>query len=110
MAVVLPDGKRKVARCAFRQAASDRLRQFLADREEGRLVAGPRLMVEQFAKRWLDEIVKPNLRPAGTSRTRGASGRTCSQRSAADPAGSYLAPGCSGCTPIRPRRACHSGL
>lgn len=63
VAVVLSDGKRKVGRCASRQAASDRLRQFLADREEGRLVAVPRLTVEQFAKRWLDEVVKPNLRP-----------------------------------------------
>jgi hypothetical protein len=50
-------GKRKVARCSSRQAASDQLPKFLADREEGRLVTGPRLTV---AKRWLDEVVKPN--------------------------------------------------
>ncbi len=63
VAPVLADGKRKVARCDSRQEASDRLRQFVAEREQGRLVAGPRQTVDQFAKGWLDEVVKPNLRP-----------------------------------------------
>src|SRR5437870_2984397 len=63
VALVLEDGKRKVARCDSRQEASDRLKQFVAEREAGRLVTGPRLTVEQFSKQWLEEVVAPNLRP-----------------------------------------------
>ena len=40
VALMLDDGKRKVAHCDSPQEASDRLKQFLAEREAGRLVTG----------------------------------------------------------------------
>jgi len=61
------DGKRKVLYGRTRQDVARKLNTALQARENGALIVGPRQTVAQFFNRWLEDVVKPNLRPRSYS-------------------------------------------
>lgn len=66
-ALMTVDGKRKVLYGRTRQDVARKLAAALQAREQGALVVGPRQTVAQFFGRWLQDVVKPNLRPRSYS-------------------------------------------
>ena len=61
------DGKRKVLYGCTRQHVARKLNAALQARENGALIVGPHQTVAQFFDRWLEDVVKPNLRPRSYS-------------------------------------------
>jgi integrase len=61
------DGKRKVFYGRTCQDVARKLNTALEARENGALIVGPCQTVAQFLNRWLEDVVKPNLRPRSYS-------------------------------------------
>src|SRR3954451_22464663 len=61
--VTLERGKRKYLSGRTRQEVARKLSAALQAREQGTLVLEPRQTVAQFFARWLQDVVRPNLRP-----------------------------------------------
>src|SRR5919205_4654254 len=59
----LDGGKRKVVYGQTRQDVARKLAEALQAREQGMLITGPRQSLGQFLTRWLEDSVKPSLRP-----------------------------------------------
>ena len=59
----LEGGKRKAIYGQTRQDVAKKLAEALQAREHGMLVTGPRQTLGQFLTRWLEDSVKPSLRP-----------------------------------------------
>jgi integrase len=59
----LDGGKRKYFSGRTRKEVADKLATALQARQQGTLVAGPRQTVAQHLERWLEDVVRPHLRP-----------------------------------------------
>ena len=56
--------QRKLLYGRTRREVQDQLRAALKTKQEGMLRAGPRQMTGQFLRKWLEDSVKPSVRPA----------------------------------------------
>jgi integrase len=61
--VWIENGKRKYLSGRTRQDVARKLAAALQAREQGTIITAPRQTVGQFFTRWLEDVVKPNLRP-----------------------------------------------
>src|SRR5689334_23017461 len=65
--ITLENGRRRHLSRRTRQEVAKKLAAALQAREQGTIITAPRQTVAQFFARWLDDVVRPNLRPRGYS-------------------------------------------